>query len=94
MVVRKHTKNEASMISAGARERPLADRHREPGDRVARLKAATAGSNAMLAHLGGRAPLVNSLLFSPYRFFTPWQNLGRPLAFVPLCSVDRNEGSW
>lgn len=37
-----------------------------------------------MTRLGGWAPLVNSLLFSLYHFFTPWQNLGRLLAFLPL----------
>lgn len=37
-----------------------------------------------MARLGRWAPLVNSVLFSLYHFFTPWQNLGRLLAFVPL----------
>ncbi|MFC2030912.1 lysostaphin resistance A-like protein [Chloroflexota bacterium] len=37
-----------------------------------------------MARLGRWAPLVNSLLFSFYHSFTPWQNVGRLLAFVPL----------
>ncbi len=37
-----------------------------------------------MTRLGGWAPLVNNLLFSLYHFFTPWQHLGRLLAFVPL----------
>ncbi|MBE0686755.1 MAG: CPBP family intramembrane metalloprotease [Anaerolineaceae bacterium] len=30
------------------------------------------------------SPLINVLLFSLYHFFTPWQNLSRILAFLPL----------
>ena len=30
------------------------------------------------------APLINVLLFSLYHFFSPWQNLTRILAFLPL----------
>jgi membrane protease YdiL (CAAX protease family) len=30
------------------------------------------------------APLINVLLFSLYHFFSPWQNLSRILAFLPL----------
>jgi membrane protease YdiL (CAAX protease family) len=37
-----------------------------------------------MSRLGKWAPLVNSLLFSLYHFFTPWQNVGRLLAFIPL----------
>lgn len=37
-----------------------------------------------ISRLGGWAPLLNILLFSLYHFFTPWQNLGRILAFTPL----------
>jgi membrane protease YdiL (CAAX protease family) len=37
-----------------------------------------------IARLGCRAPLVNILLFSLQHFFSPWQNLGRILAFTPL----------
>jgi membrane protease YdiL (CAAX protease family) len=32
----------------------------------------------------GWAPLINVLLFSLYHFFSPWQNLTRILAFLPL----------
>ena len=35
----------------------------------------------------GWAPLINVLLFSLYHFFTPWQNLTRILAFLPLSYV-------
>ncbi len=37
-----------------------------------------------LAWLKGWAPAVNVLLFSLYHFFTPWQNIGRILAFTPM----------
>jgi membrane protease YdiL (CAAX protease family) len=37
-----------------------------------------------ISRLGAWAPLVNILLFSLYHLFTPWQNLGRILAFTPL----------
>jgi membrane protease YdiL (CAAX protease family) len=37
-----------------------------------------------MVRLGRWAPLVNSLLFSLYHFFTPWQNLGRLLASYPF----------
>ena len=37
-----------------------------------------------ISRLGAWAPLDNILLFSLYHFFTPWQNLGRILAFTPL----------
>ena len=37
-----------------------------------------------ISRLGAWAPLVNIVLFSIYHFFTPWQNLGRILAFTPL----------
>lgn len=37
-----------------------------------------------LKQIGGWAPLVNILLFSLYHFFTPWQNITRILALLPL----------
>ena len=37
-----------------------------------------------LSRLGGWAPLINVLLFSLYHFFTPWQNVIRIIALVPL----------
>jgi membrane protease YdiL (CAAX protease family) len=40
-----------------------------------------------ISHLGWWAPLVNIVLFSLYHFFTPWQNVGRILAFTPLYSA-------
>jgi membrane protease YdiL (CAAX protease family) len=37
-----------------------------------------------LSRLRGWAPLLNILLFSLYHFFTPWENLVRIIALVPL----------
>jgi membrane protease YdiL (CAAX protease family) len=37
-----------------------------------------------LSRLKGWAPLINILLFSLYHFFTPWQNLSRIIAFMPM----------
>jgi membrane protease YdiL (CAAX protease family) len=37
-----------------------------------------------ISRLGRWAPLVNSVLFSLYHFFTPWQNLVRILALLPM----------
>lgn len=37
-----------------------------------------------LSHLGRWAPLVNTVLFSLYHFFSPWQNPLRILAFTPV----------
>lgn len=37
-----------------------------------------------LSRLKGLAPLVNILLFSLYHFFTPWQNITRIVALLPL----------
>ena len=37
-----------------------------------------------IEYLKGWAPLVNVLLFSLYHFFSPWQNLTRILALLPL----------
>lgn len=37
--------------------------------------------------LGRWAPLVNVVLFSLYHFFSPWQNVSRVLALVPLVYV-------
>jgi membrane protease YdiL (CAAX protease family) len=36
-----------------------------------------------LSRLGAWALLVNTVLFSLYHFFTPWQNVGRVLALLP-----------
>jgi membrane protease YdiL (CAAX protease family) len=41
-----------------------------------------------ISKLRGWAPLLNSVLFSLYHFFTPWQNPLRILAFTPVfCTV-------
>jgi membrane protease YdiL (CAAX protease family) len=37
-----------------------------------------------LSYLKGWAPLVNIFLFSLYHFFTPWQNISRIVALLPL----------
>ncbi len=37
-----------------------------------------------LRQIGGWAPLLNIFLFSLYHFFTPWQNVTRILALLPL----------
>ena len=37
-----------------------------------------------LSRLKGWAPLINILLFSLYHFFTPWQNVIRIIAFIPM----------
>lgn len=42
-----------------------------------------------IEHLKGWAPLVNVALFSLYHFFSPWQNLTRILAFLPMAYVVR-----
>ena len=42
-----------------------------------------------IEYLKGWAPLVNILLFSLYHFFSPWQNITRILALIPLAYVVR-----
>lgn len=37
-----------------------------------------------MAHLGGWAPLLNSVLFSLYHYWSPWENLTRLLGVVPM----------
>lgn len=37
-----------------------------------------------MAHLKGWAPLLNTVLFSLQHLFSPWQNLGRILGFLPI----------
>ncbi len=37
-----------------------------------------------ISRLGRWAPLLNTVLFSIYHFFTPWQNLGRILGLLPM----------
>ncbi len=38
-------------------------------------------------HLGGWAPVLNTVLFSVYHFWTPWQNPGRIAAMLPWVYV-------
>ena len=40
-----------------------------------------------LSRFGGWAPLINAVLFSLYHFFTPWQNVIRIIALVPMLYV-------
>jgi hypothetical protein len=42
-----------------------------------------------IEYLKGWAPLVNVLLFSLYHFFSPWQNLTRIVALLPLAYTVR-----
>lgn len=37
-----------------------------------------------LSRYGQFAPVINTILFSLYHFFTPWQNLGRIVALLPM----------
>jgi hypothetical protein len=37
-----------------------------------------------ISRFGMWAPLINTVLFSIYHFFTPWQNVGRILGLLPL----------
>jgi membrane protease YdiL (CAAX protease family) len=37
-----------------------------------------------IARLGGWAPLLDTVLFSLYHFFTPWANVGRIVALLPM----------
>jgi membrane protease YdiL (CAAX protease family) len=37
-----------------------------------------------ISRLGAWAPLVNTVLFSLYHFFTPWQNVGRIVGLLPM----------
>jgi membrane protease YdiL (CAAX protease family) len=37
-----------------------------------------------IARLGGWAPVLNTVLFSLYHFFTPWANVGRIVALLPM----------
>lgn len=37
-----------------------------------------------ISRLGGWAPLINTVLFSLYHFFTPWQNVGRIIGLLPM----------
>ena len=40
-----------------------------------------------ISRFGRWAPLINTVLFSLYHFFTPWQLLGRILALLPMVYV-------
>ncbi len=37
-----------------------------------------------ISRFGAWAPLVNTVLFSVYHFFTPWQNVGRIVGLLPV----------
>ena len=37
-----------------------------------------------ISRLGAWAPLVNTVLFSLYHFFTPWQTVGRVISLLPM----------
>ena len=37
-----------------------------------------------IERLGRGAPVLNTVLFSLYHFWTPWQNLARILGFLPI----------
>jgi membrane protease YdiL (CAAX protease family) len=37
-----------------------------------------------ISRFGAWAPLVNTVLFSVYHFFTPWQNVGRIVGLLPM----------
>ncbi len=37
-----------------------------------------------ISRVGAWAPLVNTVLFSLYHFFTPWQNVGRIIGLLPM----------
>jgi uncharacterized protein len=37
-----------------------------------------------ISRFGAWAPLINTVLFSIYHFFTPWQNIGRIIGLLPL----------
>ena len=37
-----------------------------------------------IARFGGWAPVLNMVLFSLYHFFTPWANIGRIVALLPM----------
>jgi membrane protease YdiL (CAAX protease family) len=41
-----------------------------------------------ISRLGAWVPLLNTVLFSVYHFFTPWPNVGRIVALLPMvCAV-------
>ena len=37
-----------------------------------------------VSRFGALAPLINTVLFSLYHFFTPWQNVGRIVGLLPM----------
>ena len=37
-----------------------------------------------ISRFGAWAPLINTVLFSIYHFFTPWQNVGRIVGLLPM----------
>ena len=37
-----------------------------------------------ISRFGAWAPLINTVLFSIYHFFTPWQNIGRIIGLLPM----------
>ena len=37
-----------------------------------------------ISRFGAWAPLVNTVLFSLYHFWTPWQNVGRVVGLLPM----------
>ena len=37
-----------------------------------------------ISRFGAWAPLINTVLFSVYHFWTPWQNVGRLIGFLPI----------
>ena len=37
-----------------------------------------------ISRFGAWAPLINTVLFSLYHFFTPWNNVGRIMALLPM----------
>jgi CAAX protease family protein len=37
-----------------------------------------------ISRFGAWAPLINTVLFSLYHFFTPWQNVGRIVGLLPM----------
>lgn len=42
-----------------------------------------------LERYGRWAPLINTVLFSVYHFWTPWQNLARIVGFLPIAQATR-----
>jgi membrane protease YdiL (CAAX protease family) len=46
-----------------------------------------------ISRFGAWAPLINTVLFSVYHFFTPWQNVGRILGLLPWCTRRGGRGA-